>query len=95
VGYLKAIAMLLGLQEGYTKYPCFLCEWDSRERSQQWITREWPVKEKMEIGSKNVIEEALVDREKILLPPLHIKLGLIKTIRECSRQRRSVFQALA
>ncbi|GBM68580.1 hypothetical protein AVEN_82450-1 [Araneus ventricosus] len=55
-----------------------LCEWNSRKRSQHWIKREWPVRQKLEIGSKNVIEEALVDRGKILLPPLHIKLGLIK-----------------
>ena len=26
----KAIAVLLGLQAGYTKYSCFLCEWDSK-----------------------------------------------------------------
>ncbi|GBM51842.1 hypothetical protein AVEN_8705-1 [Araneus ventricosus] len=77
-GDLKVIANLLGLQGGNTKYPCFLCEWDSRERSQHWIKREWPVGEKLEIGSKYVIEEALVDRETILLPPLHIKLGLRK-----------------
>ncbi|GBM36887.1 hypothetical protein AVEN_14878-1 [Araneus ventricosus] len=51
---------------------------DSRERSQHWIKREWTVREKLEIGIKNVIEEALVDREKILLPPLHLKLSLIK-----------------
>ncbi|GBM22989.1 hypothetical protein AVEN_172336-1 [Araneus ventricosus] len=36
----KVIAMLLGLQGGNTQYPCFLCEWDSRERSQHWIKRE-------------------------------------------------------
>jgi hypothetical protein len=28
---LKVIA-LFGLQLGYTKYCCFLCEWDSRDR---------------------------------------------------------------
>ena len=27
---LKMMAILLGLQAGYTKYPCFLCLWDSR-----------------------------------------------------------------
>lgn len=27
-GDLKVISMLLGQQGGYTKYPCFLCEWD-------------------------------------------------------------------
>jgi hypothetical protein len=30
-GDLKALCMLLGQQGGYTKYPCFMCEWDSRE----------------------------------------------------------------
>ena len=28
-GDLKMIAILLGLQGGYTKFPCFLCLWDS------------------------------------------------------------------
>ena len=29
-GDLKMIAILLGLQGGYTKFPCFFCFWDSR-----------------------------------------------------------------
>ena len=29
-GDLKVVALLLGIQLGYTKYCCFLCEWDSR-----------------------------------------------------------------
>jgi len=32
----------------------------------------------MVVGEKNVIAEPLVDRSKIILPPLHIKLGLMK-----------------
>ena len=30
-GDFKVIALLLGLQTGYTKFTCFLCEWNSRE----------------------------------------------------------------
>jgi len=30
---LKVIALLLGLQQVFTKYYCFICEWDSRARS--------------------------------------------------------------
>jgi len=30
---LKVIALLHGLQLGYTKFPCFLCEWDSRDKT--------------------------------------------------------------
>jgi hypothetical protein len=33
-GDLKVLGMLLGQQAGYTKYPCFMCEWDSRAISQ-------------------------------------------------------------
>ncbi|GBM53875.1 hypothetical protein AVEN_46981-1 [Araneus ventricosus] len=29
---LKVIAVLVGLQAGYTKFFCFLCQWDSKDR---------------------------------------------------------------
>jgi hypothetical protein len=32
----------------------------------------------MVVGGKNVINEPLVARDRIILPPLHFKLGLIK-----------------
>src|SRR5678815_4251138 len=32
----------------------------------------------MTVGASNIINEPLVDREKIIFPPLHIKLGLMK-----------------
>jgi hypothetical protein len=31
-GDLKVVALLLGMQLGYTKYCCFLCKWDSRDK---------------------------------------------------------------
>ena len=34
-GDLKVLSMLLGQQRGYTKYPCFLCLWDSRVKNEQ------------------------------------------------------------
>jgi hypothetical protein len=32
----------------------------------------------MLVGGQNVINETLVARDRIILPPLHIKLGLMK-----------------
>jgi len=32
-GDLKGIALLLGLQQEFTKYCCFICDWNSRARS--------------------------------------------------------------
>lgn len=75
---LKMVNFLLGQQSGYTKFPCFLCLWDSRAKSEHWIKTDWPKRENLTVGKQNVINTALVSREKIILPPLHIKLGLMK-----------------
>lgn len=75
---LKMVNLLLGQQGGYTKYPCFICLWDSRAKQDHWNMVNWPIRQNMTIGTANVINEPLVDREKIILPPLHIKLGLMK-----------------
>jgi len=77
-GDLKVISMLLGQQKGFTKFPCFICEWDSRARDQHWSKKQWPVRKILTPGEKNILHKTLVDPNKILLPPLHIKLGLMK-----------------
>ncbi len=77
-GDFKMINLLVGLQSGNVKYPCFLCLWDSRDRHSHWIRKDWPKRSEWKVGSHNVINKSLVDLEKILLPPLHIKLGLMK-----------------
>ena len=77
-GDLKVIGMLLGLQAGYTKYPCFLCEWDSRDTSNHWKRKQWPARKSITPGVRNVVHEPLVDAKNVLLPPLHIKLGIMK-----------------
>ena len=69
--------ILLGQQHGYTKYPCFLCLWDSRADGQHWVRKQWPDRE-LQPGRHNVTHQALIQREKVILPPLHIKLGLMK-----------------
>ncbi|KAL4126753.1 hypothetical protein QTP88_010962 [Uroleucon formosanum] len=33
------VNFLLGQQGGYTKYPCFLCLWNSRARQEHWIKK--------------------------------------------------------
>lgn len=77
-GDLKVIAILLGLQGGYTKYCCFLCLWDSRDRGNHFVKKEWPLRSSFKPGDKNVLYSPLVDPKDVILPPLHIKLGLMK-----------------
>ena len=75
---LKVLSLLLGLQLGYTNFYCFLCEWDSRDRKNHYLKKQWPRRTLLTPGIKNVANTPLVATTKVFLPPLHIKLGLMK-----------------
>ena len=77
---LKVVALLLGMQLGYTKYCCFLCEWDSRNKKNHYVNKLWPKRTSLTPGEKNVVSPPLVLPEKNSLPSVHIKLGLMKTL---------------
>jgi len=72
------VHFLLGKQCGYTNYPCFLCLWDSRAKHEHWARKDVPARENMVVGGQNIINEPLVARDRISLPPLHTKLGNMK-----------------
>lgn len=76
-GDLKITSIILGQQSGFTKEPCFLCLGNCRDRANH-VKKYWPERESFEPGSNNIINQQLVDAWKILLPSLHIKLGLMK-----------------
>ena len=70
------VNFLLGKQFGFTKYPCFLCMWDSRDRALHYTKKDWPMQEELvPCKERNVINDPLVDRDRIIFPPLHIKLN--------------------
>lgn len=77
-GDLKMISIVLGLQAGYTKHPCFLCLWDSRADDRHYTQINWSTRTSFTPGFQNVKFAFLVEPRNILLPPLHIKLGLMK-----------------
>jgi len=79
-GDLKVVALLLGIHLGYTKYCCFLCEWDSRDKKNHCVNKLWPKRTSLTPGEKNIASPSLVLQEKIYLPPLHVKLGLMKNL---------------
>ena len=99
---LKMVNFLLGQQGGHTKYPCFLCYWDSRANEEHWVGKEWPPRNTIKPGEKNIVNNSLVDRKKIIFPPLNIKLGLMKQFVEaldrfgdCFGYIRSIFPGLS
>ena len=76
---LKVIALLMGLQLGYTKFCCFLCEWDSKDKKNHY-KKEWPKRESLTPGQKNVVHPSPVNSDMIILPSLPIKLGHFKNL---------------
>ena len=74
----KVVAMLFGMQLRYINYCYFLCEWDSQDKKNHCVNKLWPKRTSLTPGEKNVVNPPLVLPEKIYLPPLHIKLGLMK-----------------
>jgi len=57
---LKVIALLLGLKQGFTKYCCLICEWDSRARSLHYSRMDWSARKSLEPGIMNVENQPLV-----------------------------------
>ena len=78
IGDFKMVAFLMGLQGGFTKFPCFLCLWDSRNTSLHYKVKNWPLRSSYDVGIHNVKLAPLMDAKKVLFPALHIKLNLIK-----------------
>ena len=90
-GDLKVLSILLGQQGGNTKYPCFLCLWDSRAKQDHWIKREWPSREVFILGEKNIKNIPLVKRKNIIATTAH-QVGVNETVRQGFGQRGRVFQ---
>lgn len=66
-GDLEILTILLGQQSGNTKYPCFLCLWDSRDRKMHYVKKKWPSRTFFEAGSANIVRETLVNCSNVLL----------------------------
>jgi len=73
----KVITTLMGLQKTYAKFCCFLCMWDNCARSVLY-SKNCPLYKSHTHRTKNIAHQPLVDPHKVLLPPLYIKLGLMK-----------------
>ena len=67
--------------------------WDSRDRSSYYIKEGWPARN-LNTNEKNVIAEPFVDPKDVLLPPLHIKLGLMKNFVKGMNKEGQAFRYL-
>lgn len=75
---LKVVAIITGLKKGFSKHQCFLCLWEGRHRELHYTDHEWQPRITHKLGENSIDHMPLVPSSKIILPPLHIKLGLIR-----------------
>ena len=92
---LKMVNFLLGQQSGYTKYPCFICLWDSRASHEHWIRKEWPSRKDMVVGEQNVVNDCLVDRDKNHLATLTYKARTDETLVKVLNKEGSCFKYIS
>jgi hypothetical protein len=64
---LKAIVLLLGLQLGHTEFCCFFCESDIKDRKHHYVQKQWPKRESLILGPKNLVSNPLITPEKVYL----------------------------
>jgi hypothetical protein len=82
------------MQSGYTKFCCFRCNWDSREKDKHYKMKDWSMREKSVPGEMGVRNRPPLDKEKILLPPPHSKLGLMKNFVKVTNTHGKGFEYL-
>ena len=85
----------MGMQAGFTNYCYFLCLLDSLAVSQPYKQKDWWSRSTFVPGEYSVKENLLVDLNKVLLPPLHIKLGLMKNFVKALDKNGAAFQHLS
>ena len=82
------------MQAGFTQYCCFVCLWDSRAVSQHYKQKDWGSRSTFVYGEHSLKENPLVDMNKVLLSPFHIKLGLMENFVKALHKNRATFQHL-
>ena len=71
------------------------CLWDSRTVCQHYKQKDWGSRSIFVPDEHSLKENPLVDMNKVLLPPLHIKLGLMKNFAKALHKNSAAFQHLS
>ena len=68
--------------------------WDSRAQNQHYVNKGLPVTTELKPGDKDVIDNLLVSRDKIIFTLLLIKLGLMKHFVKAFNKEGKCFEYL-
>ncbi|KAJ4426154.1 hypothetical protein ANN_26963 [Periplaneta americana] len=57
--------------------------------------KDWPPRQNLEVGCKNVVRQSLVSSSKVVLPCLHIKRGLMKQLVKALNKEGGCFKYMS
>ena len=73
-----------------------MCKWNNgqerMDRSNHWIKSDWQLRESLTPVHRNILHSALVDRSNVILPPLYIKLSLMKQFAKAFDKKGACFR---
>lgn len=88
------LQILRGLiYKGNCKYPCCFCLYDNYDYERH-LKRSWPLRDDFVVGEHSVQNEPLINSEDIILPALHLKLGLVKQFVKYMNKNSPAFEAI-
>lgn len=86
----KLVQVIMGLKQGYCSFPCIFCFWNSRTNSiDESLRFDWISRESFLVNPSNSqIAKPLVPVDRIVMPSLHVKLGVFQHFVKFLSQRR-------
>lgn len=92
---LKVVAILMGLKPDFAKHQCFLCLWEGEKKELQYndiykLQTRW----RIQLGMEFPLLPELVPADKIILPPLCIKLDIVQNFTRVLRRDGEAFKCL-
>lgn len=91
---LKIVNILRCIKGGWPKYHCFICDWDTRMDIDHYSYRGWINRKEGYCRKLGMTDKPLVPINKIILPPLHIKLGIVSKFIQAVAERDVVYEQL-
>lgn len=91
---LKVVALLTGVKKGFSKHQCFICLWEGRQKDLHYTNHAWPPRVNFQVGQNSIDHLPLVEGAAVILPPLHIKLGLVRNFVRALKTNDAAFTYL-
>lgn len=94
---LKLVNILCGMGPAQSKESCFLCNFvGSRSGYDDHYTSQYQPREPFVAGQKTTLDDrvSLVDQQRIIIPPLHVMMGLYSSFIKCVQNNEFLFEYL-